>query len=398
MPPSVSLCAIVCNEAETLPRCLDSVRDFVDEMVVVDTGSTDDTPEIARDRGAEVFTFDWCDDFAAARNASLSYASGDWILVLDADEAFTPAIAPHLIDVMQRDDSLAINVLRQEIGAAQSPYSLVSRLFRSHPDIQFSRPFHELIDDSVAALVEREPHWNVISLDTVAIAHYGYEANAIASRQKLDRARRAMESHLAKASDDAYLCSKLGGLYVQSGEYDRAVALLHKGLALAPAEPAIAYELHFHLGLAYRQRQQWQLADRHYQTAIAQPVLPVVKLGAYVNGGALRQAGGDPVGAQAAFEQAIAIAPDFAIAHYNLGMALKAQKLWTQAIAAYERAIALDPDYAPARQNLAVVWLKLGDVAQSLRIFREAIALYERQGSPEGKHLRVSLVEMGFQV
>ncbi|MEM9156937.1 MAG: tetratricopeptide repeat protein, partial [Cyanobacteria bacterium P01_F01_bin.33] len=378
--------------------CLHSVRDFVDELVVVDTGSTDGTPAIARDCGAQVFEFDWRDDFAAARNVSLSHANGDWILVLDADEAFVPAIAPTLIQLMQQDDCLAINVLRQEIGASQSPYSLVSRLFRRHPDIAFSRPFHELIDDSVEDLIAREPHWQAIALEDIAIAHYGYDADAIACRQKLDRARRAMESCLKIDAEDPYLCSKLGGLYVQTGAYDRAIALLQKGLSLSPLEAAVVYELHFHLGLAYRQQQQWQLADEHYQAAIAQNLLPTTKLGAYVNWGSLRLAGGDAAGARAAYEQAIDIAPDFAIAHYNLGMAFKSQKLWTQAISAYERALALDPNYAAAHQNLGVVWLKLGAVPQSLAAFRLAIALYEQQGSPEGERLRRNLAEMGFSI
>ncbi|MEO1132340.1 MAG: tetratricopeptide repeat protein [Cyanobacteria bacterium J06639_1] len=400
MPESVriSLCAIARDEAESLPRCLNSVRDFVDEMVVLDTGSVDDTAAIARDCGAKVFSFDWCDDFSAARNASLKHASGDWILVLDADEVFVPTVAPAIADLIQQDDCLAVTVLRREIGADQAPYSQVSRLFRRQPEITFARAFHETIDDSVLALLDREPHWTVISLDEVAIDHYGYSADAIATRRKSDRARRAMESCLAATPDDAYLCSKLGGSYISSEEYDRAIALLRKGLALSPTEPAITYELHFHLGLAYRQQQQWQLADEHYQQAIAQPVPDIVKLGAYLNWGSLRQIGGDPVGAQQLFERAIAIAPDFAMAHFNLGTALKAQKLWTQAIAAYERAIALNPDYAAAHQNLGVAWMKLGIVPKSLEAFRGAISIYDRQGSKEGDRLRRSLAEMGFKV
>ncbi|MEO0852476.1 MAG: tetratricopeptide repeat protein, partial [Cyanobacteria bacterium J06648_11] len=212
------------------------------------------------------------------------------------------------------------------------------------------------------------------------------------------RARSSMAAYLAGHPNDAYICSKLGGSYVSAEDYDRAVALLKRGLALSPKEPAIAYELHFHLGLAYRQQQQWQLADEHYQQAIAQAVLPAVKLGAFVNWGALRLSGGDPAGAQATFERAIAIAPDFAIAHFNLGMALKSQKLWLEAIAAYERAIAIDPDYAAARRNLGVVWMKLGIVPKSLEAFRGAIAIYDRQGSTEGERLRRSLAGMGFKV
>ncbi|MCL1908648.1 MAG: glycosyltransferase [Holophagaceae bacterium] len=86
----ISLAMIVKNEGATLGHCLESVRPIVDEMVIVDTGSTDKTIEIARSFGARVYHFDWCDDFAAARNESLKYCTGEWILILDADEAIDP--------------------------------------------------------------------------------------------------------------------------------------------------------------------------------------------------------------------------------------------------------------------------------------------------------------------
>lgn len=76
---------IVKDEAEHLPRCLESCAGLFDEIVVVDTGSTDDTKEIAQSFGAKVFDFEWCDDFAAARNESLRHATGEWMMWLDAD-------------------------------------------------------------------------------------------------------------------------------------------------------------------------------------------------------------------------------------------------------------------------------------------------------------------------
>ncbi|MBW2130791.1 MAG: glycosyltransferase family 2 protein, partial [Deltaproteobacteria bacterium] len=84
--PLVSLCMIVKNEETTLPRCLESVRGAVDEMIIVDTGSTDSTREIARRYGAEVFSTQWKNDFSFHRNQSIARAKGRWILQLDADE------------------------------------------------------------------------------------------------------------------------------------------------------------------------------------------------------------------------------------------------------------------------------------------------------------------------
>src|SRR4051794_40673333 len=82
----LSLCMIVKNESKHLANCLESVEGVVDEIIIVDTGSTDDTVEIAKSYGAKVYHYEWNDNFSDARNESIKYATGDWILVLDADE------------------------------------------------------------------------------------------------------------------------------------------------------------------------------------------------------------------------------------------------------------------------------------------------------------------------
>src|SRR5579875_223578 len=91
MTARLSLTMIVKNEAAALGRCLASVRDLVDEIIVVDTGSSDNTKDIARQYDARVFDLPWPDSFAAARNESLRHASGQWLLWLDADEYFDDA-------------------------------------------------------------------------------------------------------------------------------------------------------------------------------------------------------------------------------------------------------------------------------------------------------------------
>ena len=87
---------IVRDEEKNLVRCLKSVVPVVDELIIVDTGSKDNTIDIAKEFGAKVFLFEWCDDFAAARNESLKHATGDWILQLDADDELLPTSIPPL--------------------------------------------------------------------------------------------------------------------------------------------------------------------------------------------------------------------------------------------------------------------------------------------------------------
>jgi tetratricopeptide (TPR) repeat protein len=399
---NLSFCIIVKNEEIALPQCLDSVRQVVDEMIVVDTGSTDRTREIAASYGAKVYEFEWCNDFAAARNVSLSHAQGDWVLVLDADETLVPKIVPTLQQMICHPQHLVINLVRQEIGAAQSPYSLVSRLFRRHPQVYFTRPYHAMIDDSIDLLLPQEPDWQIKSLAAVAIGHTGYQPGVIATQNKAAKARSIMEGYLADHPKDPYVCSKLGALYVQMGEIASGLALLQRGLQSLQSNreqnPAMLYEMHYHLGSVYAEQQKRYLAEQHYQAAIRQAILPTLKLGALNNLGSLLKEKGQLTAAQNLYQQALTIDPNFAIAHYNLGLTLKAMGQLGAAIQHYQQAIGLQPDYADAYQNLGVALLKAGQVPDSLAAFRQAIALHEQAGSLEGDRLRQGLQEMGFNL
>ncbi|MEG4586238.1 tetratricopeptide repeat protein [Microcoleus sp. MOSTC5] len=392
----LTLCMIVKNEEATLSRTLDSVKGVVDEIVVVDTGSGDRTREIARGYGARVYDFEWCDDFAAARNECLKHAQGDWILVLDADEVLVPQILPQIKEGIQSDRLLLINLIRQEIGASQSPYSLVSRLFRNRPDIRFSRPYHAMVDDSVAEILHREPTWKIASLPNVAIWHSGYQKDAIAAKSKFQKAQAAMERYIAYYPNDAYACSKLGALYVEIGQIGRGIDLLTRGLAAAAIDDSIVYELNYHLGIAYRQQQQFVKAKEHYQAAINTDVIPALKLGAYNNLGNLLKDEGDLKSAEKAYKAALKIDPSFATGHYNLGLTLKAAGNLADAIAYYRQAIKIAPEHAEAHQNLAVALLKIGKMPESLAEFKRAIALHEQRRPFEAERLRRGLQEMGL--
>jgi glycosyltransferase involved in cell wall biosynthesis len=396
----LSLCMIVKNEEATLPHCLKSVQGVVDEMVILDTGSSDRTPDIATSFGAKVHFFEWTNDFSVARNEALKYVQGDWILVLDADERLAPGIVPALRQTIESERPyLLISLVRQEIGAEQSPYSLVSRLFRNHPDISFVRPYHAMVDESVSLIQSMEPHWQVGYLPDVAILHEGYQAGAIAGRDKFTKARTAMEGFLKHHPSDPYVCSKLGALYVQMNEIPLGIELLERGLKSTAVDASILYELHYHLGIAHSRLQQGDKAEPHYKIALQQSILPKLKLGAYNNLGNLLKAKGDLRGAKSIYEAALKVDPSFALGYYNLGMTLKALGDLTQAIAAYREALFLQPNHADTHQNLGVALLKVGQVQESLQAFRQAIALHRQNNNPlEAERLHQGLKEMGFDL
>src|SRR5580692_6797465 len=103
----ISLCMIVKNEERVLARCLHSAASLAGEIIVVDTGSTDATLEIAARYGAKVISFDFTrPDFAAARNQALAHASGRWILTLDADETLEPESVPLIRDLATRNENV----------------------------------------------------------------------------------------------------------------------------------------------------------------------------------------------------------------------------------------------------------------------------------------------------
>ncbi|MBE9029350.1 tetratricopeptide repeat protein [filamentous cyanobacterium LEGE 11480] len=395
----LSLCMIVKDEAENLPKCLESVRNVVDEIIVLDTGSSDDTIAVAELFGAHVHQMPWPHDFSIARNQALQHTTGDWVLVLDADEVLQPEIIPSLQGAIQHEQILVINLIRHEVGAAQSPYSLVSRLFRRHPAIQFSRPYHAMIDDSVEALVKAEPHWQIAQLEGIAIAHTGYQADVIQQQDKFTKARSMMESFLAQHPDDPYVCSKLGALYIQMGDRDTGIQLLQRGLNVKNNDPATTYELNYHLGSVYAAAQENNQAAHYYQQAIRQPIDAKLKLGAMHNLASLMQNSGELVMAEGLYQQVLQIDPTLVVGHYNLGMTLKHMSRFTEAITHYQQAIQLQPDYAAAHQNLGVVLIKVGKVPEAIAAFQQAIHCYEQQQQLEtAEQLRQNLAAMGFQL
>ena len=147
---TISLCMIVKNEEDVLARCLKSVSKAVDEIIIVDTGSTDSTKKIAGAFTDNVYDFEWCDDFSAARNYSFSKASCDYVMWLDADDVLTPDNAEKLIELkhaLSRD--IDIVYMKYDVAFDSSDEPVFSyyreRLIRNCPQAKFSEPVHETI-------------------------------------------------------------------------------------------------------------------------------------------------------------------------------------------------------------------------------------------------------------
>ena len=197
-PPRLALVVIARNEARAIERCLSSARQWVDEMVVLDTGSTDDTVALARGCGARVHHFDWVDDFSAARNAALSHTDAQWNLVLDADEWIEDGA-----DCLARDrlgDAPFIGVASirsafQAGGATSSATSSISRLLPR--GTRYRGRIHEQPQSNLAR--RRIP---------LVIGHDGYMPELL--QKKRDRNAALLARELAEDPEDAHVHFHLG--------------------------------------------------------------------------------------------------------------------------------------------------------------------------------------------
>src|SRR5579875_139278 len=251
MTTRISLTMIVKNEAATLGRCLGSVRDLVDEIIVVDTGSCDNTKDIARQYEAKVFDFPWCDNFASARNESIRHATGQWLLWLDADEYFDDANRAKLRQLRTNlgDDNTAY-VLQQRSAAANGSATLVGqvRLFRNHSNIRWEYRVHEQILPSL----RKAGH--AVRNSGIFIEHSGYLDPAL-RRQKLERNLRLLHLDLAERPNDPFTSFNLGWAYADLGRIAEAIPLLERSLhyshnadSITPKLYSLLTQCHLRLG------------------------------------------------------------------------------------------------------------------------------------------------------
>src|SRR5262245_9349207 len=171
----LSAALIVRNEERVLGGCLLSIRDVVDEIVVVDTGSRDRTPHIARNLGARLYDFPWRDDFSAARNHALDRARGEWILYIDADEALRPCDVGALRTQLSDSSHVGYRVLLHA-RPGLTPYWEM-RLFRNDPAIRFRGVMHESIRPGIEAY--RARHGGSVGESPLVIDHRGYEGDQL---------------------------------------------------------------------------------------------------------------------------------------------------------------------------------------------------------------------------
>ncbi len=355
-PPTITLCMIVRDEEANLPRCLRSVTEGVDEIIVVDTGSRDATREVAAGLGATVVEFPWNGDFGQARNAGIERASSDWILVLDADEELAPGHAPLLRQLVASNPEAEgfflriIDYLGDHPGVDQAA-NVSFRLFRNRPEHRYHRAIHEQVSP-VALERNGVPTVKVCDL---AIRHYGYLGPA-------DRAKKRGQRNIALATKDAadlgdpFSHFNLGSEYLKAGRLSQAIE--HYREAIEKTDRSLVFAAEARIRAALTLTLLGAHADALAELAEAERNYPNYTDVFFLKGEILRTMGRSRE-AKKAFERCLELgeAPfDYptllGVGTYRaatcLGEILVEMGSPRAALAAFTRALATEPRYLPA--------------------------------------------------
>ena len=243
---------IVRDEEKNLPSCLESVRGVFDEIVVVDTGSTDRTAEIARSFGARVFDFVWVDDFAAARNAALARATGDYAFWLDADDVVEPAQRRKLETILKRlrKGEEAAYVVRcacdpSPDGTGGDTVVDHIRLFPLREGVRWTYRVHEQI------LPALRRAGIPVQWTDLTVRHTGYVDQALRAR-KLDRDTRILMQELEARPDDPFTLFNLGAIAGERKDWNGALGFLERSLAGSAPTDSIVRKLYALIARAHQ--------------------------------------------------------------------------------------------------------------------------------------------------
>jgi FkbM family methyltransferase len=228
----VSLCMIVRNNAGTLEPCLTSIRPWVDEMIVVDTGSTDETPRIAARLGARVYHFPWCDSFSAARNESLRHARGNWVFWMDSDDTISEENGRKLRALAEREPDPGVLGYVMQVhcpGAGEEgdlDITVVDhvKLFRNLSHLRFEGRIHE----QILGAIRRSG--GEVAWSDVFVVHSGYDHTPEGQEHKKQRDLKLLGLELQDQPEHPFTLFNLGMTYADIGEFAQAVDFLARSI------------------------------------------------------------------------------------------------------------------------------------------------------------------------
>jgi len=378
--PTISLCMIARNEEQFLGDSLKSVEGIVDEIVVVDTGSTDRTPEIAKSHGAVVHRFDWSDNYSDARNVSLEHAKGDWILVLDADERLDESSRNEILKAVRNPSADAYALTFRNYLAADSDARLfvhrACRLYRNRPEYRYTGRVHERVDVQILNSGGR-----LANLDAL-IHHYGYRPEMMDERRKHERYINLLQADLKDNPDDPYCLYNLGMIYSSNGEYENAVTYFNRAAELVVPRHEFAAATFSRLAQALcktgRVQQALTALDLAEQKGIRHPELHYCRGNALLILGRYEEAIPEFQSAMREGQGGIWLGDPGVFGHkaeYGIARAFAGLGDYGRAIEHCRKVILANPDDAQAHELLGAAYFNMGDSSSAEKHLQRSLQL-----------------------
>jgi tetratricopeptide (TPR) repeat protein len=415
--PRLSLCMIVKNEESMLRRCLESVKGCVDEMIVVDTGSQDKTKEIAREFHAKVYEHSWEHDFSKHQNQSVSHATGDWILQMDADEELEIKSGGVLREIIRNTDADAFMVSILSYFNQGRSFSRESKIraFRKRESIFYEGIVHKQLKGC------RE-----VRVSPVIIHHYGYDLPPELQQKKFERTRSLLERQIASDPHNYWHRHNLAVCYASNSCFSeavnegmRAISLAEKhrsrGANLSWTHYVVAASLfklgdldqaeevalkalgesesvdsHFVLILIYHQRKKWPELEHHIQEYLriseSMEKSPERFSGTITNMAGekwrVRLARGEGflqdgqlAPAQESFASALRETPFSSECLKRIGDSYKSHSFWEEAANHYQRALNEGEDSPEVLLGLAFCLNRLGRGREAVDFYQRVLSL-----------------------
>jgi O-antigen biosynthesis protein len=345
----LSLCMIVRDSAKTLPACLESIRPWVDEMVLVDTGSKDDTIDVIKRFGGRLFHFPWCDDFSAARNVSLQHAKGEWLFWMDSDDTITPECGRKLRELAygETDRSILGYVVQVHCpgGGEGGDLDVTAvdhvKLIRNRATLRFEGRIHE----QILPAIRRER--GEVAWTDLYVVHSGSDRSAEGQERKRERDLRLLALELKERPEHPFTLFNLGMTYADGGRYEEAAGYLERSIARSG-------EFDSHLRKAYA-----LLAYSRMQSGRWDEGLETCRKGLSLF----------PEDDELRFRLGVVL--------HQLGRLAEAERAYLDVLEVHEPRHFTSVDRGlrgfKAYQNLAVVYGEMGDLAKAERQWRQVV-------------------------
>jgi tetratricopeptide (TPR) repeat protein len=367
------------NEGHIIEQAISSVAARVDEVIVVDTGSTDQTRDIVTRLGAKVLERPWDDDFSAPRNLSIQEAKSDWILVLDADEAIASEQLPKLDELIQ-SENVCYELTqrhytndhrlsdfqpvagsfpkweRQYLGFFES--SLV-RLIPNNQGLHYQGRVHELVEFSIGQLKRHR-----IQRSGIILHHYGHTPEEMARKDKHSLYGQLGRSKLSDTPNDWKGYYELGVELNKPESREESVVAFRESLARNPSYLPTWINLGYVLCELGRLQESQQVLSRALQ-------LDPTSSEAYCNLGVVCMRAADWKAAERCFKMALKLNPKYINAYLNLASTLAATRRISEAILSLERILELSPRHARAKAEIGALYL-VGGCRSEARAHLEA--------------------------